>query len=137
VRSLADKLLDRPELITRLREHIGHRLVMVEPWNVTESEVAVAEQLQAPINGMDPALRHLGFKSVGRRIFVAYGREDVRTVGDVVAVVGAIQAARPDVRTVVVNHCDSGAGDGNVLLDIREPDCEASGADAVRRRVMG
>jgi hypothetical protein len=109
VHSLADKLLGRPELITRLREHIGDRLVMVEPWNVTESEVAVAEQLQAPINGMDPALRHLGLKSVGLRIFVEagvpvpYGREDVRTVGDVVAVVGAIQAARPDVRTVVAS----------------------------------
>lgn len=71
--SLADKLLGRPELITRLREHIGDRLVIVEPWNVTESEVAVAEQLQAPINGMDPALRHLGFKSVGLRIFVEAG----------------------------------------------------------------
>ena len=67
-RCLADKLLDRPDLVRSLRDSFRGRPVLIEPWNVTEHEVAVAEQLQAPINGVDPALRHLGFKSAGRRI---------------------------------------------------------------------
>jgi hypothetical protein len=121
-RSLADKLLDRPELIAGLGDLSGDRPVLIEPWNVTASEVAVAEHLQAPINGMDPALRHLGFKSTGRRLFaeagvpVPYGWEYIRTVDEVVAAVEMIQRARPLATSVVIKHDDSGAGDGNVVL---------------------
>jgi hypothetical protein len=81
---------------------------------------------------MNPTLRHLGFKSAGRRLFeaagvpVPYGVEDVRSTDDLLAAIAAIQAARPLVERVVVKHDDSGAGDGNVVLDVRN----ASGAPA-------
>ena len=126
-RCMSDKLLARPEVIDRLRRMIDGRPAVIEPWNVTEHEVAVAEQLQVPVNGMDPRLRHLGFKSAGRRLFhragvpVPYGREDVRTVDDVLAAIASLRAARPDATAVVVKLDDSGAGDGNVVIDLCDP----------------
>lgn len=123
-RSVAAKLLDRPDLLDALRASFAGRPAFVEPWNVTDDEVEVACRLDAPVNGTVPHLRPLGHKSEGRRVFrqagvpVPYGFEDVRTVDDVVAAADAIRAARPNASSVVVKHDDSGAGDGNVVLDL-------------------
>ena len=121
-RSVAARLTDRPDLIAELREHIGDRPALIEPWNVTEHEIALAVALGVPINGTRPELRSLGFKSAGRRLFtearvpVPLGREDVRTVDDVVAAILAIRAEHPAAPGIVVKHDDSGAGDGNVVI---------------------
>jgi PGM1 C-terminal domain len=126
-RPIAEKLLDRPDLVDRLRRLIGGRPAFIEPWNVTDHEVAVALALDAPINGSAPELWPLGFKSAGRRLFkeagvpVAVGCEDVRTVHDVLAAVASVRAARPSAAGVVIKHDDSGAGDGNQVIDLRTP----------------
>ena len=125
-RCMADKLLDRPDLVEWLREFIAGRPAFMEPWNVTEHEVAVAERLQLPLNGMDPSLRHLGYKSAGRRLFrragvrVPYGWEDVHSIDDLRAAITDVQLACPDAAGVVIKHDDSGAGDGNVVIDLRD-----------------
>ena len=124
-RSIAAKLLDRPDVLDDLRRSFDGRAAFIEPWNVTVDEVEVAERLGAPINGTSPDLWHLGFKSAGRKLFAAAGVpvpagcEGVRTVDDVVAAVDHIRVARPRCTAVVVKHDNSGAGDGNVVLDIR------------------
>lgn len=125
-RSLAEKLLDRPDLVERIRAIVGDRPAVIEPWNVTENEVAVALELGVPVNGTAPALRAEAFKSAGRRLFrttgvpVPFGREDVRTVDDVVEAVELVRAARPAVDAVVVKHDDSGSGDGNTVIGLRD-----------------
>jgi hypothetical protein len=124
-RSVAARFVDRPDLVALLREHIGDRPALIEPWNVTEHEVNLALALGVPINGSAPELRPLAFKSAGRRLFATagvpapLGREDVRTTDDVVNAVGHIGRRRPLLGGVVVKHDDSGAGDGNVVLDLR------------------
>jgi hypothetical protein len=126
-RGVAAKLLDRPDLLGDLVDRIGDRPVFIEPWNVTEDEVRVARRIGAPINGSAPGLWPLGYKSAGRRLFreagvpLPVGCEDVRTVDDVLAAIAAVRAERPHVTGVVVKHDDSGAGDGNVVLDLRTP----------------
>jgi hypothetical protein len=126
-RAIAEKLLDRPDLIEQVRTLIGGRPAYIEPWNVTDHEVGVALALDAPINGSPPQLWPLGFKSNGRRLFkeagvpVAVGCEDVRTVDDVLAAVASVRAARPHAAGVVIKHDDSGAGDGNQVIDLRTP----------------
>lgn len=126
-RAIAAKLLDRPDLIDGLRRSIGGRTAFIEPWNVTDDEVAVAARLGVPINGSSPRLWPLAFKSAGRRLFreagvpLPVGREDVRSVDDVLAAIAAVRAERPLVGGVVVKLDDSGAGDGNVVLDLRTP----------------
>ena len=79
-----------------------------------------------PINGTAPELRSAAFKSAGRKLFhragvpVPLGREDLHTVDDVAATAEWIRAARPGVGAVVVKHDDSGAGDGNAVVDLRD-----------------
>ena len=121
-RSVADKLLERPEMLETLRRALDGRPAFIEPWNVTQHEVEVARLLQAPINGTAPELWPLGFKSAGKRIFreagvpVPYGREDVKTVDDVVAAIADIRRERPNAPGVVVKHDNSASGDGNAVI---------------------
>jgi hypothetical protein len=136
-RPVTAKLLDRPDLVDELRRRIAGRPAFIEPWNVSPLEVELATRLEVPVNGTDPALWPLAFKSAGRRLFAVagiptpLGREDVRSIDDVGDAVAEIRARRRGTRGVVVKTDDSGAGDGNqvVLLD-RDTD-----AAAVRRQV--
>ena len=140
-RSVAGRLADRPDLIAAIREHIGDRPAVIEPWNVTENEVNLALALDVPINGTRPELRPLAFKSAGRRLFAAagvpmpLGREDVRTTEDVVDAIRWIARQRPLLGGVVVKHDDSGAGDGNVVLDLRRMHHEQDSVAWLRQQV--
>ncbi len=121
-RGVSAKLLERPDLLDRLRSIVAGRPAVIEPWNVTEAELAVAEHVGAALDGTPPSLEHLGHKSAGRRLLrdagvpVADGVEDVRTVDDVLAAVRAVRARRPRCRGVVVKTDDSSAGDGNRVI---------------------
>lgn len=136
-RPIAAKLLDRPDLIDALRVSFAGRPAFIEPWNVTQREVAVAERLQLPIDGPDPDLWHLGFKSAGRRLFTEAGvpspagREDVRTIDQVVAAIAEIRARRPNATGVVVKIDDSGAGDGNVVIRYGQHDGAGASRDGI------
>lgn len=121
-RSVAAKLLDRPDLIAELRASLRGRLAFIEPWNVTDHEVELAGRLGVPINGTSPQLWPLGFKSAGRNLFaeagvpMPYGHEDVRSADDVVEAALEIKSRRPGAPGVVVKTDDSGAGDGNQVI---------------------
>lgn len=144
-RSVAAKVLVNDELLRTIRASLGHMPALIEPWNVTDAEVALALALGVPINGTRPELRPLGFKSAGRKLFrrlgipLPDGSEDVRSVADVVAAIEALWAADPRLRGVVVKHDDSGAGDGNVVIDL-QPVGGHAGDEArswLRQRVTG
>ena len=93
---------------------------------MTEHEVAVALALGVPINGTAPDLRSTAFKSAGRTLFhragvpVPLGREDVHSVDDVAAAAEWVRASRPAVGAVVLKLDDSGAGDGNAVVHLRD-----------------
>jgi hypothetical protein len=122
---VACKLSDSPERLSTIRTLVRGRPAFIEAWNVTDHETRLALALDIPINGTRPELRHLGFKSEGRRLFreagvpVPAGVEGVRTIDDVIEAVAEISDQRPNVEGVVIKHDDSGAGDGNQVLDLR------------------
>ena len=122
-RPIAAKLLDRPDMMAALRASFANRPAFIEPWNVTQREVEVAERLQVPIDGPASNLWHLGFKSSGRRLFMEAdvphpaGREDIRTTNQVLAAIIEIRKQRPSATGAVVKLDDSGAGDGNVIIE--------------------
>ncbi len=68
-RAIAAKVLDRPDILDRVGDMIGDRPAYIVPWNVTDDEVAVAMRLGIPIDGTDPNLWPIGFKSAGRKLF--------------------------------------------------------------------
>ena len=128
--SVAGKIAADPAFQARIRELIAGRPAFIEPWNVTETEQEMALALGIPVNGTRPDLRPLGFKSAGRRLFrqagvpLPEGREDVHTLSDAEDAVLEVLARRPGATGVVIKHDDSGAGDGNVVLDL-EPMADA------------
>ena len=138
-RALAAKLLDRPDLTETLRASLAGRRAYIEPWNVTEREVELAERLQLPVDGTPPRLWHLGFKSSGRRLFreagvpVPPGREDVRTIDQLVLAIAEIRQQRPAATGVVVKHDNSAAGDGNAVIRFDELEGSA-GPDGIAAR---
>ncbi|WP_210529475.1 peptide ligase PGM1-related protein [Rubellimicrobium arenae] len=125
-RGVAEKLLDRPDLIAAIRDRIGGRPAFLEPWNVTEAEARLALELGVPVNGSDPALWSLGFKGAGRRLMrgagvpLPAGREDLQGVEDAVDAIQAMQAEDPGLARVIVKHDDSAAGDGNRVVDLSD-----------------
>lgn len=126
-RSVTDKLLDRPDLVARLRAMTRGRLAYLEPWNVTSAEMELSHRLGVPMNGTNADLWPLGFKSSGRKLMrsagvpLPVGREDVRTVDDVVAAAQAIRREHPLAAGVVVKTDDSGTGDGNRVIRFGHP----------------
>ena len=127
-RPVATKLVEDPSLLAQIQALINGRPAFIEPWNVTENEVALALALDAPINGCAPELRSLGYKSAGRKLMraagvpVPHGIEDVRSLSEVVEAIASIRAARPNCPGVVVKHDDSVAGDGNAVLRFADDD---------------
>lgn len=121
-RSISAKLLERPELMARIRGIARHELAYIEPYNVTSLEMDVARHLDMPLNGTDPSLWPLGFKSNGRRVMrsagvpVPFGYEDARSPEGVVAAARAIRRQHPDAAGVVVKCDNSGTGVGNRVI---------------------
>lgn len=138
-RPLAEKLLDRGDLIDAIRAFAGGAPVLIEPWNVTEAEAALAVAIGAPLHGTHPRHRVLATKSNGRRLLrsagvpVPEGTEDVRSPADVARAVVALRARRPGIRAVVVKLDDSVAGDGNVVLPLSALPVDRSGAGVASR----
>ena len=139
-RPLADKLLDNTDAVARVRSLVAGRPAMLEVWHVTEVEQRAALALGVPIDGTDPALRPVAFKSAGRHLFhsagiaTPAGREDVHDIEEVAEAVRVVRASRPGTGSIVVKLDDSGAGDGNVVIDIRTPDgTDLSGSRLLRR----
>ena len=86
-RSLTAKLLDRPELLDRVRELCeGPGGAFVQPFNVTPSEQELSERLGLPLYGPPAELASLGSKTGSRRVArlagvpVLDGAEDLRSV---------------------------------------------------------
>jgi len=127
-RSVAATLLDRRDLLNDIKQLIGNRPAVIEPWNVSDAEVNVALALGVPINGSSPDVWPVGFKSAGRRLFrqagvpVPVGVEDLQSLADVAAGIERIRRSRPDLDAVILKLDDSGAGDGNVVIDVRSSD---------------
>lgn len=143
---LAQKLLDRPRLLRRIREAIpdpaaAHLTCM----NATALERTLAVRLGIPLYACDPALNDLGTKSGGRRVFreagvpLPDGFEDLRDEADVAGAVAALKRRAPRLRRAVVKLNEGFSGEGNAVFDFDgAPDgagLEAWVRDALPRRL--
>lgn len=122
-RPLAEKLLERPALVARIRRAIpADGPCHLVPYTTTALERDLAVALGIPMDGADPRHAHLGTKSGCRELFARagvphpVGIEHVRDLG---AAVARLRAARPDLAEVVVKLDEGVSGEGNAILDVR------------------
>lgn len=132
-RSLTEKILERPRLLQRIRYGIPDATrAFMTVFNSTPLERKLSVLLGIPLNGVDPALSHLGSKSGSRKVFreagvpMPEGSEDLRSEDDVVEALAALRRRRPGIRRAVVKLDESFSGEGNALLHY--PDTEDAGA---------
>lgn len=136
-RPLSAKLLERPRLLSHVRDLIPDRSVShLIPYNTTELERDVALSLGIPVYGSDPRLASLGSKSGCRRLFdevgvrAPVGAEDLTTLDDLVTAVAGMRARRPDLAEVIVKINEGVSGSGNALVELG--DLPAPGSDGER-----
>jgi hypothetical protein len=128
---LSRKLLARPGALERVRRLIGDpEVAMIIPFCMTKEEVGLAEALQLPIYGCDPALGWLGSKTGSRRVFAEEDVRhpvglDVRGVDDLVAALEELRARSPHARSAVLKLDLGVSGLGNALVDLDADDLRA------------
>ena len=125
---LSRKLLDRPGALERIRRLIGEpEVAMIVPFCMTAHEVGLAEALQLPIYGCDPALGWLGSKTGSRRLFLEeevrhpVGLE-VRDSGDLASALDELRARSPAAGTAILKLDQGVSGLGNALVDLAATD---------------
>jgi hypothetical protein len=141
-RPLAQKLLERPRMIARLKATIldPDRAHLV-PFATTWADRELALRLGIPMYGCDP--RHLphGTKSGGRKLFREEGvphpagREDLASEDDLVEAIVSMRRDKPTTRKLVLklNTGVSGTGNANLTLDGLPAPGDRGEKDAVRR----
>jgi hypothetical protein len=126
-RALTAKMLERPDLISRVREHAGDPAgAFLLPFNVTPMEGRLAEWLQLPFYGPRPALAPLGSKTGSRRVArragvaVLEGAEDLWTVAEVERAIRRLRERVPRLQGVVVKLNNGFSGQGNAVVHLEE-----------------
>jgi hypothetical protein len=124
-RPLSQKLLDRPQLLARIRSLITDpdRAHLV-PFNTTTLERDLAVRLGIPMYGADPRTFALGTKSGARRIFAEagvphpLGAEGLNTASDLADAIAGLRARKPSMRSLVVKLNEGVSGEGNATIDL-------------------
>jgi hypothetical protein len=121
---LSRKLLARPGALERIRRLIGEPEVgMIVPFSMSEDEVGIAEALQLPIYGCDPALGWLGSKTGSRRVFAEEDVRhpvglDVRDSSDLATALDELRARSPDATSAILKLDLGVSGLGNAIVDL-------------------
>jgi PGM1 C-terminal domain len=125
-RSLARKLLDRPQLLEEIRALIpdpdrAHLIPFMTSWD--DRELAI--RLGIPMYGADPAHMVFGTKSSGRQVFaeagIAHppGVEGLGSREEVAKAVARLAEEHPDTERVIIKLNDGVSGFGNATVDLR------------------
>jgi hypothetical protein len=126
-RALTAKVLEHPDLISRVRELAGDPAgAFLLPFNVTPLEGRLAEWLGLPFYGPLPSLVPLGSKTGSRRVArraavpVLEGAEDLWTVAEIERAVRGLRERVPGLDGVVVKLNNGFSGQGNAVVHLEE-----------------
>ena len=127
LRSLSEKVLERPRLLAEIAARIPNReRCHLIAYSTTARERDIALSLGIPMYGSDPRLARLGSKSGGRRLFAEEGvphpagAHDLHSQDDVVQAILALLRERPGTAEVVVKLDEGVSGNGNARVDLRD-----------------
>jgi len=123
LRPLSAKLVDRPDLLTRIRTAIHDPAsAHLTCFAASPLERTLAVSLGIPLYAADPDLWYLGTKSEGRRVFrqacveVPAGTEDVRSFDDVIEGLARLRGVSD---RAVIKLDEGFSGEGNAVIDLR------------------
>ena len=126
-RPLAEKILERPELLARLRELVSDRRgAFIMPFNVRDRERDLALELGVPIYGVDHRFARHGIKSGCRRVFAGagvshpLGENGLRGAPELAGALIALRRERPSLEAAVVKLDDAVYGEGNRVIALRD-----------------
>ncbi len=136
-RPLSEKILERPNLLRRLKRFIGDtEHAYLTCYNSTVLERRIALQLGIPMNGLDPDLLDQGTKSGNRKIFAEAGInypagfEDLHSEDEIVSALIELRKRRPALARAVVKINEGFGGEGNAVFSYPP---ESSGEDGIRK----
>lgn len=142
-RPLTQKVLERPRLIERIRHAVQDPTrAYLTVFNSTPLERKLSVLLGIPLNGLDPALAHLGSKSGGRRVFkeagieMPVGIEDIYTPEEAAEALGDLKRQRPTLRRALIKLNNSFSGEGNALVRFPERNDQGERLRAVDQAEM-
>ncbi len=124
--ALTQKILDRPRLVSRIRQALRPNQSYMACFNSTQMERELAIRLGIPLLGVDPDLLYWGTKSGSRQIFAEAGlpcpdgSELVKTADALAAAAADLWERQPQLQRIVVKLNEGFSGGGNALLDLRE-----------------
>lgn len=123
-RALSAKLLDDPRAVDQIARLIADpRDAVLFPFNVTELESRVSEELDVPLYGASPALASLGSKSGSRRmgkvagVPVLPGATDLMSMDEVEHAAFELVRSTPGCDAVVIKLNNGFSGQGNVIVE--------------------
>ncbi len=123
---LTAKLLERPALLRRLRDHLRPNKSFITCFNVTPLEQELSEKLQIPILGSSTDLSYLGTKAGSRDLFKRLdvphppGTNLVFSLTDLAEVSADLWESEPTIEKVVVKLNEGFSGEGNAILDLSQ-----------------
>ena len=139
-RPLTEKILERPRLVQRIRSGIRDvSRTYMTVISATPLERTLAVLLGIPLNGVDPRLQYLGTKSGSRKSFreagvpLPAGREDLRSLDDVVETLGELKGARPELRRAVIKLDEGFSGSANAVFEYPETPGPAAVRESLAR----
>lgn len=121
--ALTRKILERPRLLQRIRDHIPEpESTHMTCFNATTLEKTLATRLNIPLYACDPTLGSLGSKSGSRKVFaeagvqMPEGFEDLRDVNDLGEALADLKKRLPDLKRAVVKLNEGFSGEGNAVF---------------------
>lgn len=126
-KSLTQKVLERPAILQRIRNHTLHSQVAhLSVFNVTPAEKSLSVALGLPLMGADPKFLHYGTKSGARKLFkecdvlCPFGYEDIRDEQEIAEAIVDLYFAKPNVKRAVVKINEGFSGEGNAIYKFNE-----------------
>jgi hypothetical protein len=140
-RPLTEKLLERPALLSRIRELLRPGRSFISCFVVTELEKRLSEILQVPLLGTDPALGHWGSKAGSRALFERCGVPHppgsglAHNLDDLAEAATTLWEDHPTLRRCVVKLNEGISGEGNANLKLAALELAARSSSERRRLV--
>lgn len=142
---LSKKIVDRPSVLEELRQSIAYpEAAHMTVFNSSPLERTIAVRLGIPLYACDPALTHLGNKSMSRQLLraagleVPYGFEELRDRGDIAGALVEMSKGGAGDGRVVLKLNEGFSGEGNAIVDLRGlADASSPRGEALKRLTNG